>query len=72
MRYNVFVLLFTFKILLCLESAGMQLYAQVPSTQTLRLMSQIGLGYEIICIKGLYTENNQTQSLIKQFYPIYL
>ena len=57
MRHNVFVLLFIFKILLCLESAGMQLYAQIPSTQTNRLMSQIGLGYEIICVKGLYTEN---------------
>ncbi len=56
MRYNV-VLLFTFKILLCLESPGLQLYAQVPSTQTLRLISQIGLGYEIICVDGLYTEN---------------
>ncbi len=57
MRHNVIVLLFTFKILLCLGSLGQQLYAQVPSTQTLRLMSQIGLGYEIICVEGLYTEN---------------
>ena len=57
MRHNAIVLLFTLKTLLCLKSISPQLYAQVPSAQTLRLMSQIGLGYEIICVEGLYTES---------------
>ena len=57
MRLNAIVLLFTLKTLLCLKSICPQLYAQVPSTQTLLLMSQIGLGYEIICVEGLYTES---------------
>lgn len=57
---KVIVVIFaiTIELLLCMGGASNQLCAQVhQSTQTLRLMSPTGLGYEIIDSAGLYTEN---------------